>query len=89
MKVRDKASGAIWFSNRFNIHGLSEIIVGHKEYGSDSAFIKDFDVFLERNQDWKDMSQAFRAHDIITDNYNTLFFGPKTEEDRTRGCTLN
>ena len=89
MKVRGKASGIIWFSNRFNIHGLSEIIIGHPDYGSDSAFIKDFDVFLESKQEWKDMSQAFKDHDLIVDNYNTSFFEPKTEEDRMRGFTLN
>ena len=89
MKVRSKVRGIVWFSNRFNIHGMSEIIVGHPEYGGDSVYIKDFDVFLENSQEWKDMSQAFRDHDLIVDNYNTLFFEPKTEEDRIRGYTLN
>jgi len=88
MKVRGKASGIVWFSNRFNIHGMSEIIINHKEYGGDSVYIKDFDVFLESNQEWKDMSQAFKDHDLIVDNYNTLFFEPSTKEDRIRGYTL-
>ena len=88
MKVRGRTSEIIWFSNRFNIHGMSEIIVNHIEYGGDSAYIKDFDVYLESKQEWKDMSQAFKDHDLIVDNYNTLFFEPKTEEDKIRGYTL-
>lgn len=73
MKVRGKASNIEWFSTQFNLHGLSEIIIGHEDYGADSVYLKDFDVFLEQKQEWKDMAQAFRDHDLIIDNYNTIF----------------
>jgi len=88
MKVRGKASNIIWYSSKFNIHGLGEMIIQNEQYGADSVYIKDFDVFLEDKQDWKDMAQAFRDKDLITDNYNTYFFEPKTREDRKRGFTL-
>ena len=88
MKVRGKASNIIWFSSRFNTHGLGEMIVQHEEYGADSVYIKDFDIFLKSKQEWQDMAQAFRDKDLITDNYNTVFFEPRTQEDRTRGYTL-
>jgi len=88
MKVRGKVSNIIWYSNKFNVHGLSEIIIQHSEYGADSAYIKDFDIFLEQKQEWKDMAQAFKNKDLITDNHNIYFFEPKNEEDRKRGFTL-
>ena len=89
MKVRSKDTKKTWYSYKFNTHGLSEIIVQHPDYGVDSAFIKHFDVYLESTKQWKDMRQAFKDKDLIVDNYNTLFFEPKTEEDRKRGYTLN
>ena len=89
MKVRSKDTKKIWYSYRFNVHGLSEIIVQHPDYGQDSAFIKNFDIYLESRRQWKDMNQAFKDKDLIIDNYNTKFFEPKTEEDRIRGFTLS
>ena len=70
-------------SSSFNVHALSEVLTG-----DDSAFIKDLDAFIETRGEWKDMKQAFKDNDIITDNYNTRFFEPKTQEDRKRGYTL-
>lgn len=87
MKVKEKGSNIVWFSNRFNVHSLDEIIVQHLEHGADSAYGKDFNVFLESKQEWKDMRQAFKDKDLITDNYNTIFFEPQTPEDRKRGYT--
>jgi len=89
MKVRSKGTGITWYSNRFNIHGMDEIIVNHPDHGGDSAYIKDFDVYLESKKEWKDMPQAFKDHDLIVDNYNTLVFEPPTEEDKLRGFTLS
>lgn len=37
---------------------------------------------------WKDLNQAMKDRDVITDNYNTYFFEPRTPEDRIRGFTL-
>lgn len=85
MKIKNKLSGAIGFSGSFNTHGMGEIIVGFKEDGMDSDFIKNYDVFLEKSGYWKDMSEVFRNNDLIIDNYNTIFFEPKSDEDRARG----
>jgi hypothetical protein len=56
--------------------------------GMDSAFIRDFEVWIEALQKWKCMSQAFKDSDLIVDNYNTIFFEPGNDEDRERGFTL-
>jgi hypothetical protein len=71
------------FSNRFNTHGLAEVIVQFDEGGEDSMFIKDLDVFV--NGAWKDMNKAFNDKDLITDNYNTMFFVPENDEEKFRG----
>jgi hypothetical protein len=81
MKVRDKNSGYEFYSTDFNMAALNEVVGG-----GDSWYIKDLDVLIDGN--WKDMRQAFKDKDIITDNYNTHFFEPPTEEDRKRGFTL-
>jgi hypothetical protein len=70
-------------TGEFNMHALNEI-----DMKDDSAFVKDLDVFIEATGQWKDMGEAFRDKDIITDNYNSHFFEPKTQEDRERGYTL-
>ena len=88
MKVANKTSKIVWYSSGFNIHAVGEIIIQNIEYGADSVYIKDFNVFLEAKQEWKDMRQAFKDKDLIIDNYNTYFFEPKTEEDKVRGFTL-
>ena len=88
MKVRFKDKpDTVWYSGKFNIHGLSEVIVQHEELGADSVFIKDLDVLLV-NGKWQDMHQAFRNHDLIIDNYNTCFFEPKTTKEKERGFAL-
>jgi hypothetical protein len=67
-------------SSQFNVSGICEV-----NMGDDSAFMRDLDVFLEAKQEWKDLLQAFKDHNLITDNYNTLFFEPRNEEERIRG----
>lgn len=69
-------------ASRFNLAALNEVDVG-----DDSAFVSELEV--EINGKWKDMGQAFKDHDLIVDNYNTIFFEPKTPEDRERGFTLD
>ena len=88
MEVRNKKTQAIGFSSKFNVTGLGEIIIGFKDNGMDSDYISNYDVFLEARQEWKDTAQAFRDHDLITDNYNTIFFEPDNKEDKKRGYTL-
>jgi hypothetical protein len=68
---------------RFNISTLGEVILPDT-----SEFVSELDVWLEQKKEWKDMHQAFMDKDLITDNYNTRFFEPPTQEDRERGFTL-
>lgn len=82
-RVRAKKTGALGSSSTFNVSALNEIIVGFETGDMDSDYITNYDVFV--NGEWKDMKQAFKDHDLITDNYNTGFFEPRTEEDRVRG----
>lgn len=93
MRVRDKKTGILGFSSRFNVHSINEIAVGYDDEdgntrGMDSDYIHNYDVYLESKGAWKDLAQAFRDHDVITDNYNTKFFEPTTEEDRVKGYKL-
>ncbi len=70
----------VFQSNSLNTLALAEVLTG-----DDSAFFSDLDVWIEAKQEWKCLSQAFRDKDVITDNYNTMFFEPKNEEERNRG----
>lgn len=82
-KVRYKDTGTETFSSRFNTHGLGEVLTG-----DDSCPIKEMDVYLEQKKEWKDMSQAFRDHDLIPDNYHEWFGEPTKQEDKDRGYFL-
>ena len=92
MKVREKAHPDVnMYSSKFNIHALAEVICHWEDGSADSMFIKDLDVFIEKDINfftWKDMRQAFQDHSIITNNFNTCFFEPINEEDKERGFTL-
>jgi len=88
MKLKRKSDQSLAFGSTFNMCSLSEIIVSFVGGNSTSAFIKDFEVFLESSKVWKDMFNAFKDKDIITDNHNSIFFEPKNKEDRNRGYTL-
>jgi ssRNA-specific RNase YbeY (16S rRNA maturation enzyme) len=68
--------------SRFNISTLGEVILPNT-----SEFVSELDVWLEQKKEWKDMHQAFMDKDLITNNMNTSFFEPPTEEDRKRGFT--
>lgn len=89
MKLRRKGKpGSEACSSAFNIHGIGEIIVTFDDGSASSEFLRDYEVFLESKDEWKDLRQALKDHDVITDNYNSHFFEPPTEEDRQRGYTL-
>lgn len=94
MKLRHKTTKSVARADKFNIHGLGEIIVmflpddGNDGYDQTSDFIRDYEVWLKQKHEWKDLVQAFKDKDVIRDNYNTRFFEPKTQEDRKRGYTL-
>lgn len=87
MKVRHKERGTLASSGDFNLHAASEIIVYYDGGDADSDYIKNFDVELPDGT-WKDLAQAFRDSDVITDNFNTRFFVPRNEDDRNRGYAL-
>jgi len=94
VKVRNKEKGYLGYSGGFNIHGMSEIIVHFDDgpdgepNGADSCFIREYDVFLDSIQEWKDLAQAFKDKDVITDNYDTIFFEPRNKEEKERGYAL-
>ena len=83
MKVRYKKTGTVAEANRFNLHSMSEVLTG-----DDSVDISNLDVYIVAIRDWKDMVQAFRDGDLVTDNYNTCFFEPHNDEERQRGYAL-
>lgn len=87
MKVRLKTNHAVTgFSNRFNTHGLGEMIVGFDEDDMDSCSISEYQVFLVLSpKGWVDMDQAFQDKDLIPDNFNQHFGEPRTFEERERG----
>lgn len=89
MKLRNKLTSDLCQSDKFNMHSTSEIIVFYED-DCDSDYIKNFDVELGVGDAvrWVDLRQAFKDHDVITDNFNTRFFEPKDEEDRARGYTI-
>lgn len=85
MKVRNKKSMKEGYSDTFNTHALSEVIVGFTDGDYSSEYIKDYDVYLENRQIWMDMQEAFREKHIISDNYNTSFREPVNEAEREKG----
>lgn len=85
MKLRHKSTGQVAHASRFNVHGLSEIIVYFEDGGADSDYIHKYDVFLTKTGTWKHMPRAFRDHDLIVDDYNEKFFEPENDEERERG----
>lgn len=98
MQVREKTKlNDRCYSSNFNTQALAEVICCWDDGSRDSMFIKDLDIFIEscyQNEScdirigWKDMRQALKDHDIITDNFNTCFFEPTNEIDRKREFTL-
>jgi hypothetical protein len=73
-------------SSRFNTAGVGEVIVYWSLGDMDSEEISKLEVLL--GGDWKDMTQAFRDHDLVTDAINTCFMEPPTPADRERGYVL-
>ena len=82
MKVRYKDNGIESESQNFNTTALWEALTG-----DDSVPISELDVLLKSGE-WKDMDQAFKDHDLITNNLNTCFFEPTNEEDKVRGFSM-
>lgn len=80
MRIRYKKTGIEAAASTFNIYAIDEVLTG-----DDTVYISDLDVWLPLLNAWKDMSQAFTDHDLIIDDYNTRFFEPENDEERTRG----
>ena len=87
MKIKLKKTDQVGSSSNFNTHSVSEILVSFNDW-YDTDYIKNYDVWLEQSHQWKDLGEAFKSHDVITDNYNTVFFEPTNEQDRARGFAL-
>lgn len=85
MKVRfTKYPDIIGTSNKFNMSSCTEVIVHFDTpgMGSDSQFINELDVLIKDR--WVPLSEAFKNHDLITDNENTEFFEPINDEEGKR-----
>lgn len=81
-----KDTGLIAHSNSFNMHGLSEIVVGYEgDGGMDSSPVRDWMVWIEKKNQWKGLSQAFKDRDVIEDNYCQFFKEPANEQERKQG----
>lgn len=89
MKVRYTGKpGCTGDASSFNMGGLGEVIVYYPEGDASSEEIRELEVYLEQSQRWVPMRQAFRDHDLVSDNRDTCFFEPPTPADRERGYTL-
>ena len=83
MELRLKSTNEILGGDLFNTTALNEVLAS-----GDSYYIRELDIFIIKLGVWKDMRQAFKDRDIITDNYNTKFFEPQNERDKERRYTL-
>jgi len=86
MKVRriDDHNVTGW-SGELNTHGLGEMIVGFDDdSGMDSEYIRDYEVLL-KDGEWVNLSEAFKRHDVVVDNYNRWFREALTDEEREKG----
>ena len=75
-------------TSHFNTYALGEVLMGFDDGDLDSIFVSDIEVYVEATNQWKALTQAFKDHDVITDNYNTCFFEPENDEERERGYSL-
>jgi len=76
----------IFFSNTFNLSSNTEIIFCNENIGCDSDFLELFEVKIKNK--WVLMKDAFKNHDLITDNHNIYFFEPINKIDKKRGYCL-
>lgn len=87
MKVRYKTEDGRYVegqSGNFNTHGLGEIIVYFDDESCDSMYLNPFEVQLKSGE-WKGMPQAFKDRDILSNNLNTSFDFPHSEEEKKQG----
>ena len=75
----------IFFSNTLNICSCFEVMICN-ERTVQSEFINKLEVKIKNK--WVLMKNAFKNHDLITDNDNCYFFEPINEIDKKRGYCL-
>ena len=85
MKIKNKKTGTLGSSNKFNTHGVGEMIVYFEDGDCSSELISDYDIFIENENTWMGMKEAFKQKLIITDNYNIYFREPSNPEEKDRG----
>ena len=77
MKLRHKTTKLECTSQGFNIHSINEIIIGSNNGELDSDYIRNFEVWLEKQNKWIDLNQAFRDGFIEVDEYHSNFWEKK------------
>lgn len=85
MKVKNRKTGEVGYSSKFNVAGVSsEVIVAYND-SFDLEFISDLYVYIEAKREWVDMPEAFRLRLIIPDNCNEFFRAPKSVDEFIMG----
>jgi hypothetical protein len=75
MKVRLKNKRSlVWDCYKFNVNAMSEVYIGNIDYGMDTVFIKDLEVWLRKLGTWKSMTYAFKDKDLVTDDFNEQIY---------------
>lgn len=77
---------ATGWSDRFNIHGLGEIIVTYDDGDMDSDYQKDFEVLI--GEEWVSFNEALKSHEIVSDDRFYHFRFALTDEEREKGYYL-
>jgi len=72
------------FTNNFNMHSLSEVIVYFPEGDADSEFISKLEVKLEDGT-WMSMLEAFGRRILVPNNYNERFRQARNDIEVKRG----
>lgn len=86
MRVKEKKTGVLGWSSKFNPLGLGEIIVTFDEGDATSDYISNYDVMLS-DERWVDLHEALKLKLVMTDD-SALNFAEATDLDRKRGYIL-
>lgn len=76
-------------SDQLNLGGIGEVLVWFGDGSADSEYMSALEVWLTQSEQWLPLNEAFRRHDLVTDNRDSHFFEPRTEADRDRGYALD
>ncbi len=72
-------------ASSLNMHGVGEVIVWYTDGSASSEEISLLEVYLDSQQRWMSLSEAFRRNDVITDNHVSRFAEPRSQAERDRG----